>query len=331
MQTNADGAERERLLAILDFWHKIEFFIPYDLSSRIVSGEGRSVFWLHAKTLRDDGAALSRPAIPEEKQITGFTLFLGVFSKSEIADIRRHFDSVATDTAEYDDAERSDLDGDTCFASLQLSPLGEPMFDTFSVSTLPWALGRVRKSGLSSLGYEAFADSKRQLTELLQNFRAQRHLRSSSSEDMTDQPIDAAEILTLHELLCDWAGFASKQEKPIAVVEIRYRDRVEKPEVISLPPPLESNALNADDEEDESTRVEDDIGILNSFFIEDIERAMIRVTHGDIPAPLRQYLTRWRMRNGSTSTRRMDAGRSSGPCILENSTAGAGSANLTTP
>ncbi|NKK75829.1 hypothetical protein GFM13_37310 [Rhizobium leguminosarum bv. viciae] len=291
MQTNADGAERERLLAILDFWHKIEFFIPYDLSSRVVSGEGRSVFWLHAKTLADDGAALSRPAIPEEKQITSFTLFLGVFSKSEIADIRRHFDNVAPDIAEYDDAERSDLDGDTCFASLQLSPLGQPMFESFSVSTLPWALGRVRKSGLSSLGYEAFADSKRQLSELLQNFRAQRNLRSSSSEDMADQPIDATELLTLYELLCDWAGFASKKEKPIAAVEIRYRDPVEKPEVISLPPPPEGNALDADDEEDESANVDDDIGILNSFFIEDIERAMIRVTHGDIPEPLRQYLT----------------------------------------
>ncbi|MBY5652810.1 hypothetical protein HFO45_32050 [Rhizobium leguminosarum] len=291
MQTIADGAEKERLLAILDFWHKIEFFIPYDLSSRIVSGEGRSVFWLHAKTLGDDGAALSRPAIPEEKQITGFTLFLGVFNKSEIADIRRHFDSVTADIAEYDDAERGDLDGDTCFASLQLSPLGEPMFETFSVSTLPWALGRVRKSGLSSLSHEAFADSKRQLSELLQNFRAQRHLRSSSAEDTADQPIDANEILMLHELLCDWAGFASKHEKPIAAVEIRYRDRVEKTELISLPPPPDSNALDADDEEDESASVEDDIGILNSFFIEDIERAMTRVTHGDIPAPLRQYLT----------------------------------------
>ncbi|QKK31334.1 ATP-binding protein [Rhizobium indicum] len=319
MQTNADGAERERLLAILDFWHKIEFFIPYDLSSRIVSGEGRSVFWLHAKTLGDDGAALSRPVIPEEKQITGFTLFLGVFSKSEISDVRRHFDNVAPDIAEYDDAERSDLDGDTCFASLQLSPLGQPMFETFSVSTLPWALGRVRKSGLSSLGYEAFADSKRQLSELLQNFRAQRHVRSSSSEDMADQPINAGEILTLHDLLCDWAGFASKQEKPIAAVEIRYRDRAEKPEVLALPPPQESNAPDADDEEDESANIEEEIGILNSFFIEDIEQAMMRVTHGDIPAPLRQYLTPLaREKRIDLYSEDGGAGRSFGPCILEN-------------
>ncbi|RWX07806.1 hypothetical protein EHI42_29495 [Rhizobium hidalgonense] len=291
MQTHADGAERERLLAILDFWHKIEFFIPYDLSSRIVAGEGRSVFWLHARTLDDDGAALSRPAIPEEKQITGFTLFLGVFSKSEMTAVRRHFDSVATGIAEYEDVERGDLDGDTCFASLQLTPLGQPIFETFSVSTLPWALGRLRESGLSSLSHEAFSDSKRQLTELLQNFRAQRQLRSSSFDDGAGQPLDAGEILTLHELLCDWASFASRQEKPIAAVEIRYKDRTERPEVLSLPPQQESHAPDADDEEDESASVEEEIGILNSFFIEDIERAMTRVKHGDIPEPLRRYLT----------------------------------------
>lgn len=215
MPVNTDGAEKERLLAILDFWHKIEFFIPYDLSSRIVSGEGKSVFWLHAATLEDDGVALRRPVIPEEKQIAGFTLFLGVFSKSEIAGARRYFDGVADDISEYEDAERSDLDGDTCFASLQLNPAGQPIFETFCISTLPWALGQIRKSGLSSLSSEAFADGKRQLLELLQNFRAQRQLRSSS-EDMADQPIEADEILTLHQMLCDWAGFASQQEKPIA-------------------------------------------------------------------------------------------------------------------
>ncbi|MBB2720901.1 UNVERIFIED_ORG: hypothetical protein GGD48_006191 [Rhizobium etli] len=291
MQVDADRAERERLLAILDFWHKIEFFIPYDLSSRLVSGDGRTVFWLHAKTLLQDGAALSRPVIPEEKQITGFTLFLGVFSKSEIADIRRHFEGVAGDMAEYEDAERGDLDGDSCFASLQLTPLGEPMFETFSVSTLPWALGRVRKSGLASLSHEAFAASKRQLSELLQNFQAQRQLTSSSFEAGADQPIDAAEILTLNELLCDWAGFVSREEKPVAAVEIRYRDRVERPDLISLQPQQEDQAAHADDQEDESASVEEDIGILNSFFIEDIERAMICIKQGNVPEPLRRYLT----------------------------------------
>lgn len=265
-------------------------FSYLDLSSRLVSAEGRTVFWLHAKTLLQDGAALSRPIVPEEKQITGFTLFLGVFSKSEIADIRRHFDRVAVDIAEYEDAERGDLDGDTCFASLQLTPLGQPMFETFTVSTFPWALGRVQKSGLASLSHEAFAGSKQQLSELLQNFRAQRQLTSSSFEASTEQPIDAAEILALHELLCDWAGFTSHQEKPIAAVEIRYRDKAERPDLISLQPQQEDHAPNGD-EEDESADIEEDIGILNSFFVEDIERAMICVKQGNVPAPLRRYLT----------------------------------------
>lgn len=222
MQPNVEDTERKRLLAILDFWHKIEFFIPYDLSARTIPDKGRSVFWLHAKTLDDDGTALSRPSVPEDKQITGFTLFLGVFSKSEIAGIRKHFDNPVSDIAEYEDAERGSLDGETCFASLQLTPAGQPMFETFSVSTLPWALGRVCKAGLASLSLKAFAGAKQQLSESLQNFRAQRHLRYASSEDTTDPPIDAAEILALHELLSDWAGFATQPEKPVALVEIRF-------------------------------------------------------------------------------------------------------------
>lgn len=287
MPVNADSAERERLLAVLDFWHKIEFFIPYDLSARLTPGENRSVFWLHAKTLDDDGAALSRPVIPEEKQLTGFTLFLGVFGKSEIADIRRHFDKAASGN-EYEDAERSDLDGDTCFASLQLDPTGRPIFETFAISTLPWALGRVRKAGLVALGFEAFTDSKRRLSELLQNFRTQRRLRQASAEDTDDPPLEAAEILTLHELLCAWAGFAPQQEKPISLVEIRYRDRPEKSEALSLPPP-ESHA--GDEEDDENPSAEQEIGILNSFFIEDIEQAIGSVKRGVVPQPLLQYLT----------------------------------------
>lgn len=292
MQTNADGAERERLLAILDFWHKIEFFIPYDLSSRVVAAAGRTVFWLHARRhLRmtvPHSAVQRSPRRSRPRVLPCSSAFSANRKLPTSAGISTALRPISPNMRMPNAATSTAI---PAFASLQLSPLGQPMFETFSVSTLPWALGRVRKSGLSSLSHEAFADSKRQLSELLQNFRAQRHLRSSSSEDTDDQPIDAGEILTLHELLCDWAGFASRQEKPIAAVEIRYRDRVEKPEVLSLPPPQESNVPDADDEEDESANTEEEIGILNSFFIEDIEQAMMGLKHGDIPKALRQYLT----------------------------------------
>lgn len=34
-----------RLLAILDFWHKLEFFIPFDLESRAQADVRRKSLW----------------------------------------------------------------------------------------------------------------------------------------------------------------------------------------------------------------------------------------------------------------------------------------------
>ncbi|OHV82354.1 ATP-binding protein [Ensifer sp. LCM 4579] len=284
MQTDTGYADRERLLAILDFWHKIEFFIPYDLSSRAVQREGRSVFWLHAQTLEDDAAALRRPSIPEEKEVAGITLFLGVFHKSEVAGAGRFF---GDGPAQYEDAERGDLDGDTCFASLELDASGNPLFETFAISTLPWALGRSRELGLSALDFGAFTDSRRRLSELLQNLDAQRRL-DLPPEDKGDRPFMPREILGLHELLCDWAGFIPKHETPVALVEIRYRDRRAKAVRQALPPP---EGETTTDDDDDGVVAEKDIGILNSFFIEDIEQAMAQVRAGTVPEPLKQYLT----------------------------------------
>lgn len=284
------GNERERLLAILDLWHKIEFFIPYDLSKRATEDENKRAFWLHAETLKDDGDAVRRPIVPEHKEITGLTLFLGVFSKSEISKVSRNFAGATNGTTDFEDAERGDLDGDTCFASLELDPQGNPIFTAFSISTLPWALGQVRKRGLAALSSEAFADGRQRLQELLGNFQAQRRLHHQKSEDTDDQPLTPAEILALHALLCDWAGFAPDADRPVALVEIRYRDKPSRPTAKLLPAPLQHNAAGDDDDEEDGTP-EQEIGILNSFFIEDIEKAMGCVRSGTIPEPLRQYLT----------------------------------------
>lgn len=284
------GNERERLLSILDLWHKIEFFIPYDLSSRAIEDENRKAFWLHAETLADDSAALRRPIVPEHREITGLTLFLGVFSKSEITRASRNFAGLTDDMMDFEDSERADLDGDTCFASLELDPHARPIFTAFSISTLPWALGQVQKHGLAALSSEAFADGKKRLRELLENFQAQRRLSHQPSEDDDDQPLMPAEILALHDLLCEWAGFVPDAGKPVALVEIRHRDKPSKPATKLLPPPPEHNAAG-DNDDDEDSVPEQEIGILNSFFIEDIERAMGCIRSGAIPEPLRQYLT----------------------------------------
>nr|WP_234710630.1 AAA domain-containing protein [Sinorhizobium arboris] len=286
------NTERERLQAILEFWHRIEFFIPFDLSARAEPQEDRAAFWLHAQTLEDDAAGARRPTIPEGKEVAGFKIFFGVFDKSEMAEVLRCFCAPTDEFAAFEDMERGDLEGDTCFASLDLDSAGNPLFDRFSVSTLPWALGCISKGNLSTLSSGAFADSKRRLRELLGNFAGQRRL-DRSADTVGDQPLAAAEILSINGLLQDWAGFAPKQGRPAALVEVRFRDKRREPAAHQLEAPGNIENLPEDDngEEDGDADVEHEIGILNSFYLEDLERAIAIVREGDVPKALREYLT----------------------------------------
>lgn len=280
--------DRERLLAILEFWHKIEFFIPFDLSGRAITQEGRSVFRIHAQKPEDGEAELSRPHIPQDKELLGFTVFLGVFSKAEIAGVVQLSTQPGDERAVYEDTERGDLDGDTCFASLRLDAAAKPLFGSFEISTLPWALGRVRQAGLSALSAAAFADSQLKLQELLRDFEAQRQLdRPAGSAG--EEALTAAEIIDLAGLLGRWAGFAPHPGRPAALVEVRFREQPTPHAVLRIA--QEGEADEEDGEDDDSPATENEIGILNSFFIEDIERAIAAVRDGVMPEALRRYLT----------------------------------------
>src|SRR4051794_27991995 len=75
--------ERERFISILDFWHKVEFFIPFDLDQRIEGEDEHKVRLLHRRDLDGDSAELWRAAVEEDEEIKSFVLYLGVFDKSE--------------------------------------------------------------------------------------------------------------------------------------------------------------------------------------------------------------------------------------------------------
>ena len=70
--------------------------------------------------------------------------------------------------------ERGELEGLTCMAKVKAGPSGEPLLEEVSVSTAPWALGRVRAEGLSGLDFDVFQDSIEALRLDLRQFRAAR-------------------------------------------------------------------------------------------------------------------------------------------------------------
>ncbi|MGV1873508.1 hypothetical protein ACQZ52_22795 [Agrobacterium rosae] len=246
-------------------------------------------FWLHAESLEDDTVKARRPVIPEEKEVSGFTIFFGIFDKSETTQTTAKFCLPPEELVSYEDTERSEMEGDTCFASLDLNTAGHPLFENFAISTLPWALGKAQKGDLAALSTSAFAQSMQHLKELLFNFQEQRRLDDTEGE--AEHALTPNEILALNTLLQDWAEFTPKGDRPVALVELRLRDKRNLQLALPEQSPENSDSLKEEADDDDDSETEQDIGILNSFYLEDLERAIATVQEVNIPDALKQYLT----------------------------------------
>ncbi|ROM55132.1 hypothetical protein BK648_06425 [Pseudomonas poae] len=275
--------DQQRLLAILDYWHKVEFFVPYGLDQRLDELEGwQSKVVLQAACLEAGSTQWNHIDVPVDKEITGYSLFLGVFDKSAVLTVCETLLPVPaplSDITRFEEEARADLEGQTCFAKIGLDKSGCPLADSISISTAPWALGQTLSQGLGALGASEFESARGYLINLFNNFFATRFENASG-------PLTAGEVLSLHQTLCEWAGFYPGADQPLAVLEVKTKARAtQEPDVAS---DQEPTALQEEEDEDDPV---DDLDILNSFYIGDLERAMHSVRTGNVPAALRQYLT----------------------------------------
>ena len=275
-------AEQQRLLAILEYWHKIEFFIPFDLNQITEVEDQSTVRLLHREQLAQlPPQFFTQLQVGSDREIDGFSLFLGVFDKGEIGKaVPAGADSIA-------DTEKTELVGRSCFARLGLNALGEPQFDPVSVSTLPWALGRPRTADWAGLTLDAWSDSQLALQDSLRNFAAARTPAPVvDAAGHVSTPLSGMEIAALAHLLMDWANFHPSSTQPLAVLEIRTRKK-RPPKEATLPgiEPAENRALDFGDP------VEPAIDILNSFYLDDLEQIIRALRGGKLPASLAAYLT----------------------------------------
>ncbi|HAS89156.1 MAG TPA: hypothetical protein DCS48_07600, partial [Desulfovibrio sp.] len=278
-------ADITRIIDILSCWHKIEFFIPFDLDSRtktFLPEEKRKFYWITNKHPLPEFAALPSP--PLGQVISRYELFLGVFDKNEITAACRQALGEGTEQERLEDSVRTELEGNTCYARISLNEYGEPVLDNLSISTVPWALGMTLSHGLESLSASSFEQAKVNLANLIMNFEADR--RRSKNPDIP-APITDLEISELCRLLFDWAGFRPNNLETLAI-----RQTISKPEKKQ-----ENQNQKPEDEEPDN---ELEIDILNSFYIEDIERVMHSVRSGTISKSLYAYL------NATTPDQRID-------------------------
>lgn len=299
---SSNSKDRGHAAKVLGFWHKVEFFIPFDLQGQVLddAAPDRPVIELSRADLAELGGTLLAHArsvkLEPGKAILGYDLFLNCFDKGEVADLSRELagDPSADSIAAIDQQERSDIEGRTCFARLSLDAQGHATFEEISVSTVPWAIGRVRASSLGALDSMAFDEAKALLQQELRGFR-----REASGEDADGSvddavPMTCARVLSLLSLLEKWAGYAPR-ETTLAAAVLRVRigverkdrnrgDEVEQPASTGEEEP-DGGVGNADVGDDEIR-----IDILNSFYLGDLEGAAASLAEGTAGPALRAYL-----------------------------------------
>ncbi len=282
--------ERERFISILSFWHKLEFFIPFDLDQRIAeAGEGK-IRCLQKQDPNHNPLSLWQVEVEEDKRVRRFKLYLCVFDKSEITKICNRLLGPSQDANEIEEFERTELEGLSCFAQFTIDPKGELILDSTAksgpasyVSTLPWALGQFEREGLASLTSDRFESAKQDLAGLLLNFKATRKRSTEPDGDKSIQPLTRADLIELYQVLQDWAGISSLQSNCIGFLETIVEPKEDKA--------ASSRTDNANQVEPASDDFEPDIAILNSFFIQDIESAIDSIKSGHVNRSLKEFLS----------------------------------------
>lgn len=289
-------AEREKLLTVLDYWHKIEFFIPFDVEKTVVDyveDDLWKIVWLDLPALRDRSAqdlwGEWAKRVPPDHELLSFSLYLGVFDRVQASEIVKRKLGRASD--EEEEGERGEMEGKTCFAKVNFQKDGVPNLLKVSVSTLPWALGVLEDdtAGLRALSADAFSDAEEKLRSKLSNFQGI-HPIGRHEENGEKQAYSGADLSELSNLFENWAGFLPYGTE--ALLQIVSTKRKEPEDEVAAFPAADPAPLAAgeEEEEDDTEEAEFEILILNSFYVRDLERAARQVKKGIVPASLKAYV-----------------------------------------
>lgn len=283
-----------RQIGILDFWHKIEFFVPFNLKIELENKSkpeyirtfNKQELWaIESKT------KLWQVNIPDDQEISGFNLYLAMFDHKDLTiEIQKELNKLGLTYKDEFITERmpSNIikEGNTCFAKLKLNEFGSLIPTSVEVSTSPWAIGKIRQDGFNSLDFSIFETDLRGLKqELSQYYDDYIAAHKSESNDYFAQiPLSGKAICHLIKILLDWAGYDPVYDNitkvaTIQVITRKKREKKTKEEKISD---------NLHREEQDKTELE--ISILNSFFAKDILKAIQSFNAGNSNPVLAKYL-----------------------------------------
>ncbi len=295
--------QNEKAIQILRAWHRVEFFQTYSVPGREDSelspvNIGVKEFNADADKLLPWLNPLKQPKskLDSEKTLK-YTLYLGLFDKAVLCKIVEQSKLQEPDGFCKDEIEqRLDSEGLSCFAKLNLDENGMPLWDSFSVSTLPWAIGQLLNDRVEDLSFAKFTKDCELLDEWLS--RIESKLMECAFDSQTCG-LDALGISKLISSLYQWAGLqpndlALSGETPDFLFQIAFYQVYEnkKKQVSENASSVEKNKEKEGGNDDEELPEQEasQIPILNSFYIQDIERAINCISTGKAGKGLMQYL-----------------------------------------
>ncbi len=247
-------------IKILKYWHTIEFLQPYNLDDALGDSNPYILFpgqicdqnlpWMNPYALELAGGK-------SEKNYR-YELYLCLFDKSELTRVAKKMLTLPQTSQEHIDwEERLDQEGSTCFAKLTLSPRGSVNLDNLSLSTLPWALGKLESGCEEQISESNYIDE----TEFLQEYNRKIPLLEVDQDNI----LDANALMYLCQGLFNWAQRCPTNQ-PLLAIQLK-----EVPLTLyeaKLPTLLEDHVKTKDPISNRDYR------ILNSFYIRDIERVL---------------------------------------------------------
>ena len=310
--------QREHCKTILNFWHKLEFFIPFDLEGQVLGHKDAewAVSTLAPEELTGESGKGSAgahpplwqvPRVPDGMEVTGFELYLGVFDTALLASVTQAaiaavLDGQPSEAERHEQTERADVEGRSCYAKIRLSARGTPMLDQVSVSTVPWALGQVAGGQLAALDMQRFDASLKHLQDDLHNFKQARLPASApggAGQDAGELPLTRSDIGALLAVFYAWAGFTPPPGASAVVLRARAGKarRDTKPVGAQSQQSQQSQqqqqlGLTLDEAEDEADDAgAPEIDILNSFYARDLRAITQAIDRGEIGPAMLAYLT----------------------------------------
>lgn len=270
MQKQIDHIQKKK--DILQYWSQVEFFQPYFLDSVIDRQQKKEYVyrdtpctlpWEYEKTLEQDS--------PINPMKIGYQVYFGIFNIEETADRARHVFCKKPNSWQSIEWKQSLADNSvSCFARLSVTIFGTPLIRTLSLSTVPWAHGHFLEGKTSHLTMEAFQKSgKRMLQDLDDSIIEKLGKQIVKLPNEWRKTLIHQDIVEITQTLFEWANFCPMHYPAAIIVPVQSDEAIT---------PKEKN-----------NRDQIDIPILNSFYIQDIERSMSSLDPVETPA-LNQYL-----------------------------------------